>query len=237
MVPRVRVAAVNDYELIVVGVAHLLSQYPLLLDVRDRIVIGDPLDGPIDVALYDTYGRVGLAEPALRRLVADPDIAAVAVFSLDFPEQLVEESRAAGVAGFISKALDGQQVAEAIVAIAAGEDVFAVPTSTPRVPGTLDWPGREDGLSARQSQVLVLVAEGLTNPEIAAALYVSLETVKSHLRDVFAKLGFRNRVEATGYVTRSGAFTRYQPANPSPLESPPGSPVDATPGDDRRTDR
>jgi DNA-binding NarL/FixJ family response regulator len=219
MTSRVRVAAVNDYELIVVGVAHLLSRYPQLLEVRDRIVIGDPIDGgPIDVALYDTYGRVGLAEPALRRLVADPDIGAVAVFSLDFPDQLVEDSRAAGVAGFISKALDGQEVAEAIVAIAAGESIFAVPTSAARVPGDLDWPGRDDGLSARQSQVLVLVAEGLTNPEIAAALYVSLETVKSHLREIFAKLGFRNRVEATSYVTRSGAFTSYQPATPVPLD-------------------
>ena len=65
---RFRVAAVNDYELIVAGLAELLARFPDRLVVCDRIVLGEPIDTPIDVALYDTYGRVGIAAPALRAL-------------------------------------------------------------------------------------------------------------------------------------------------------------------------
>ncbi len=72
----------------------------------------------------------------------------------------------------------------------------------------LDWPGKRDGVSERESQVLVLCAQGLTNREIAAALYIGNETVKTHLRNVFDKLGLRNRVEAAAFVQREGVFAR-----------------------------
>src|SRR5688572_17666600 len=92
----VRVAAVNDYELIVAGVANLLSQFPDRLRVVERIVMGESIDEQIDVALYDTYGRVGIAARALQALVATPRIARIAVFSLDLQPELIEEGRAAG---------------------------------------------------------------------------------------------------------------------------------------------
>ena len=213
-VGRVRVAAVNDYELIVVGVARLLSQFPDQLDVCDRIVIGDPIDTPIDVALYDTYGRVGIAAPALQLLADTPEIAYVALFTLDLSPELIAEGRAAGATGFISKSLSGAEIADAIVRVAAGRAGSLRRRSPPRpVSDALDWPGKEDDLTERESQVIVLAAEGLSNREIAAALYLSPETVKGYLRQAFAKLGLRNRVEATNYVRRSGAFVRYQPAD------------------------
>ena len=59
-----------------------------------------------------------------------------------------------------------------------------------------------------------LFTSHLSDREIATALYVGVETVKTHLRNVFVKLGLRNRVEATMFVQRSGAFVRYQPADP-----------------------
>jgi DNA-binding NarL/FixJ family response regulator len=230
----IAVASVNDYELIVEGVGAMLRKYPDRLVVRDRIVIGELVDGPVDVALYDTYGRVGIAEPALRALVADGQVDRVAVFSLDFRPELIADAVAAGASGFISKALPGSEIADALVRIAGGEYVEAigVPGELPEgsALADLEWPGKADGLSERESQVLVLCAEGLTNPEIAASLYVGLETVKSHLRSVYAKLGIRNRVAAASYVQRSGAFDRYQPADPThpddPLQPPTSEPPD-----------
>ena len=210
----VRVAAVNDYELIVAGVARLLSQFPQQLDVCDRIVIGDPIDTPIDVALFDTYGRVGIAAPALRLLAETPEISHVAMFSLDLSPELIAEGRSAGATGFISKGLSGAEIADAIVRVAHGEELVTAAESDRTARAELDWPGKEDGLTERESQVVVLAAEGLSNREIAAALYLSSETVKGYLRQAFAKLGLRNRVEATNYVRRSGAFERYQPADP-----------------------
>jgi DNA-binding NarL/FixJ family response regulator len=220
----ISVASVNDYDLIVEGVGSMLRKYPDRLIVMDRIVIGEELDGPVDVALYDTYGRVGIAEPALRALIDDPQVARIAVFSLDFRPELVAEATSAGASGFISKALPGTDIADALVRIASGEYVEAIGEPGELPAGSaiadLEWPGKDDGLSERESQVLVLCAEGLTNREIAASLYVGLETVKSHLRSVYAKLGIHNRVAAASYAQRSGAFVRYQPADPTQPDAP-----------------
>jgi DNA-binding NarL/FixJ family response regulator len=210
---RVRVAAVNDYELIVDGLARLLSKFDDRLEVADRIVIGEPILVPVDVALYDTYGRVAMAGDALRTLAETPDVGAVAVFSMELGPHLVKLAGDAGARGFISKALAGDEIADAIVRVAKGEHVVA--TSTWRRPAAidLDWPGKVDGLSERQSEVMVLVAEGLSNREIADALYLSPNTVKSYLKDIFTRMHFRNRVDATNYVRASGAFECYQPAD------------------------
>jgi DNA-binding CsgD family transcriptional regulator len=185
----VSVAAVNDYELIVAGLARLLAMFPDQLEVRERIVLDEsPIDVPVDVALYDTYGRVEI-DDALHELVAHEQIGAVAVFTLDLNEKLV---------------------ADALVRVANGEVVLAGPPSPLPAIDLLDWPGKADGLSERESQVVVLAAEGLTNREIARALYLSTETVKSYLSQVFTKLGFRNRVEASAYVHQADAFERVQ---------------------------
>ena len=105
----VSVAVVNDYELIVAGVAQMLSSFPDQLLVRDRIVMGDAIGADIEVALYDTYGRVGIAEPALRSLVARPEVTRVAVFTFDLSAAVIADARAAGAAGIIAKSLSGSR--------------------------------------------------------------------------------------------------------------------------------
>ena len=205
----VRVAAVNDYEIVVAGVADLLARYPDRVTVCDRILVGEPIEnGPIDVALYDTYGRVGVAESALRHLAEHPEIAHVAVFSLDLTPALMADARRAGAHSFISKALSGDDIVDALVDVAAGKQVTALSGRDTAVPAELDWPGREDGLTQRASQDVVPLADGLTNREIAEALYLSPETVKSYLSEAYHKLGVRNRVAAAAYVQRSHAFRR-----------------------------
>jgi DNA-binding NarL/FixJ family response regulator len=208
----VHVAVANDYEIVVEGTASVLGRFPDQIVVAERLVIGEEISTSVDVALYDTYGRRGLAEPALRELAATPQVRHVAVFSLDLNEELIETARRAGATGFISKALSAERIIEAIVAVAAGREVVATAASTAPAYDELDWPGKDVGLSERESQVLVLVAEGLTNREVAEAMMLSTETIKSYLSSVFTKLGLRNRVEATAYAHRSGAFRVYQPA-------------------------
>jgi DNA-binding NarL/FixJ family response regulator len=201
----------------------MLSQFPETLTVCDRIVMGQPITGPIDVVLYDTYGRIGLAGDALRELVEEPAVGHVAVFSLWFPEELISEATAIGVEGFVSKALPATAIRDAVVAVASGRRVHAIEARDEGVPDELDWPGRAEGVSERESQVLVLAAEGMTNPEIAAALFVSVDTVKTHFSQVLSKLHLRNRVQAAAYVARSGAFSRYQPVENA--DSPGGFPT------------
>ena len=206
-----RVAVVNDYELIVDGMASLLGRFPDRILVVDRIIVGEPLDAPVDVALYDTYGRRGLADAALRSLVSTPLVRRVAVFSLDSNADLVETARACGAHGVISKALPAEGIVEAIIRVSEGSFAEALAASPLPANDDLDWPGKDVGLTERESQVLVLVAEGLTNREVAEAMKLGVETVKSYFSQVLAKLGARNRVEASAYALRSGAFRRFQP--------------------------
>jgi DNA-binding NarL/FixJ family response regulator len=211
----IRVAAVNDYELVVEGVAAMLRPFTDRVLVVDRLLVGDEIEQQIDVALYDTYGRVGLAEAALVELSSDPKVRRVAVFSMDLRRDLIDQAKRAGAAGFISKALPASAVVDAIERIHQGEYVEAADDRLMVADEALDWPGREQGLSERESQVLVLCAEGLSNREVAESLYVGIETVRTHMRSVYTKLGVRNRVAAAAYVQRSGAFNRYHPADPS----------------------
>jgi len=211
----VRVAAVDDYEIIVEGVAGMLRQFPDRLVMKDRVIIGEPIrHGPIDVALFDTYGRVGIAAPALSALAQQPDVHRVALFTLDLRPEMVADARAAGAVGFISKALSADAIADAIVRVAAGEDVVAAGVDDHPALDQLNWPGKDDGLSERESQVLILIGQGLTNKEIARSLYLSVETVKTYVRQVFAKLDVRNRTQAAAHAARTGAFARYQPVDP-----------------------
>jgi DNA-binding NarL/FixJ family response regulator len=179
--------------------------------VCDPLIVGQPVTTPVDVALYDTYGRAGTATAALRTLVADPNVAHVALFTMELHPDLVAEGRLAGAAGFISKALPAEEIATALERIARGDAVVAGSSLDDTAIAPLEWPGRVDGLTERESQVLVLVAEGLSNREVAAALYLAPETVKSHLSRVFTKLNIHNRVEATNYVRHTESFRRKTP--------------------------
>ena len=96
--------------------------------------------------------------------------------------------------------------------IAAGNEVLADGRAGRPVHDALSWPGKDDGLSERESEVVVLVAEGLTNAEIGRALFLGRETVKTHLSRAYRKLGVRNRTEAVRFVLETGAFRRFRPA-------------------------
>ena len=208
----ISVAAVNDYELIIDGIAGMLSRFPEQTAVAERIIIGETIDHPpIDVALYDTYGRVGIAGQALELLGQHRDVLHVAMFSLELSDPLIEDARRHGATGFISKTLPAERIIDALLRVADGEEVIArgVAIDAPPALDELDWPGKSAGLSERESQVLVLVSEGLTNKEIATALYLGRETIKTHLSKAYAKLGVKNRVEAVRFLTRDGTYERF----------------------------
>ena len=213
MVPTlpISVAAVDDYEIIVAGLADLLGQFPDRIRVADQVIVGEPVDEPVDVAMYDTYGRRGIAGAILHDLATSEGIGRVVVFTLYLNPLLIDDARAAGASGFISKALPADEIAAALVRIASGEEIVAPAHNPSDASGELDWPGKDDGLSERESEILTLVSEGLSNQEVGEAIYLSRETVKSHLHGALKKLGLRNRVEASSYVHRSAAFQHHPP--------------------------
>lgn len=204
----VRVAAANDYDIVVEGLGRMLGRYPDRIVVADMIIIGDPLDEPVDVVLYDTYGRRGVAADAIKNLVETAGVGRVALFSLELGDVVVGEARSAGATGIVSKAMPGDLIVDALVRIAHGESVVARGACFDTVEDVLNWPGRGEGLTERESEVLVLAAEGLTNAEIGALLYLGRETVKTHISRALRKLGLRNRTQAAGYVLEAQGFTR-----------------------------
>jgi DNA-binding NarL/FixJ family response regulator len=207
-VDRVRVAAVNDYEIVVAGLAAMLARHDARLQVMDAIVIGQQLRAPVDVALYDTFGRQGVASSALRMLASMPEVGRVAVFTNDLHPDLIAQAQAAGARGFISKQLAADEIADAIVRVAEGELVVATGAAPAHDRPVREWPGKAQGLTERESQVIVLAADGLSNPEIARTLYLSPHTVKGYVSQALRKMGLRNRVEAAAFVRADGQFAR-----------------------------
>ena len=200
MSQTIRVALVNDYEIVLEGLRALLRPY----DPEIRIVELDVKREPrraVDITLLDTYGeedRFG----RLRELVADPTNGAIIVFSFSDHVAAVRALLLAGARGFISKAVPAIQIVEGIRAVRRGETVMLTRRSErAAMPEELRWPGREAGLTERESELLAMLPTGMTNRELAVHFYVSENTIKTQMRGLFAKLGVRNRVQA---VTLAG---------------------------------
>ena len=103
----------------------------------------------------------------------------------------------AGAQGFISKAVPRQQIIDGIKAAANGDRIVLTQRSQhAQIDEALRWPGREIGLTERESELLSLLSTGMTNRELGSHLYVSENTIKTQLRHLYAKLDVRNRAQA-----------------------------------------
>jgi NarL family two-component system response regulator LiaR len=213
-----RVALANDYELVLAGLARLLEPYGDRVAVSELDVRRGP-EQPCDVCLFDTYGRAddGLAQ--VERLAEDPRVGAVAVYTWVLRPSLERAYVAAGARGVVSKTLPAADLVVALERLARGELVLA---RGPRRDGDTTWPGRKWLLTRRESEVLALLTTGMSNREIAAALFLSEHTVRSHLKAIFRKLQVANRSQAATSAILDPDFARRfgtpgQPASSSDL--------------------
>ncbi|MCU1368518.1 MAG: response regulator transcription factor [Ilumatobacteraceae bacterium] len=202
----ITVALMNDFDIVVRGLAEMLAPFPDIA-VVDTSVGDVHLDRHVQVALYDTYGRHGMPWTELDEVIADARADHVAIFTFTFADSVVAEALRRGVSGYLWKGVMGRHLAESIRRIAAGEIVVDETTHTP-APTRQDWPFSSVGLSARESEVLALIAEGLTNPAIAEALYISRETVKSHVKQILRKLEVTSRFAAATMAMSDPSFAR-----------------------------
>lgn len=201
----IRIAILNDFDVVVAGLSAMLEPFDDF-EVVD-LKVGDLQVGvEADVALYDTYGRSSPPNEALQQLVSQPHARNVAVFTFNFDPHLVQYALAAGVRGYVWKGLRRREVAEALRQVAAGEIVVAAPESESEQSAAAEGAlPREWGLTTRESEVLTLLTEGASNAQIANALFVSVETVRSHVKQVYRKLGVHTRSQATSLVLRGAA--------------------------------
>lgn len=126
------------------------------------------------------------------------------VYTWNFHPELVEAARTRGVDGYLSKTLTARELVEALEAVHAGETVISPSPNRTRTPNVLDWPGRGEGLTDRESEVLALITQGKNNSEVAALTFLSPNTVKSYIRTAYRKIGAASRSQAVLWGTQHG---------------------------------
>lgn len=162
-----RLAIVNDYELVVAGVAAMLSLERHRIRVISLDASTDALAG-VDVILYDTFGPTHSSMDHLQELIRRSEVPVV-VYTWNLHAKLAAEALSRGAAGYLSKAMSGEAIADAIGAVLRGETVISPEIIPAEALVGGDWPGREDaGLTPREAEVLTMIARGLTNQAIAA---------------------------------------------------------------------
>ena len=216
----IRVLIADDQHLVRTGLRMILDAQPGI------DVIGEAADGlrgvelarelRPDVCLFDIR-MPGLDGIEAVRLLAGPELAdplAIVVITTFDLDEYVHGALKAGARGFLLKDAGPELLAQAIRAAANGEALIA-PSVTPRLLSAFaerhaDAPPAQplEPLTEREEQVLLTVARGRTNAEIAAELHISLGTVKTHLANLMQKLRARNRVEIAMWAHESGRLRR-----------------------------
>jgi DNA-binding NarL/FixJ family response regulator len=197
------VAVCSPHPVVRTGLKTLLGRHP------DRFRIVPPPDGPEredpGVVLYDVFAlRSG--DDELTRLLERTSARVIAV-GRELRPDLTTRALAAGVDGSVALGADEEQLVEAVVSAVAGR----VPGEATRAPAVqlarADRLGAQFGLSPRETDVLGLMVQGLTNKQIAARLFLSINSVKTYVRNAYGKIGAANRSQAVGWAIRHGFGT------------------------------
>ena len=182
----IRVTLVNDYEIIVQGLRRMLEPFSDRIEIVETQVGGVP-DLPTDIALFDTFAGRRYALQRVRLMAHDRSIGKVVLYTWDAPPAFRDDIVRHAIDGVILKAVTGEALVESLERIHAGESLG--------LDGFSDSPVSA-ALSEREQEVLALIALGMSNRQIAHELYLSVDTIKTHVRSVFGKLGVANRTQA-----------------------------------------
>ncbi len=212
----IRVLIADDQQMVRQGFTVLLNTQP------DIEVVGQAVNGieavemvgelPPDVVLMDIrMPELGGIEATARITAAHPEVKVLVLTTFDLDEYVYEALRA-GASGFLLKDASAEQLAEAVRVVAAGDALLA-PGVTRRLIAEFSRLGprprtplrqRVGDLTERETEVLSLIAQGLSNAEIAVRLVVAEQTVKTHVGRILVKLGLRDRTQAAVFAYESG---------------------------------
>ena len=199
----VLIALIDDYDIVLTGIASMLDPY------RDRVLVAEidankPLHDTVDLALYDSFAQPESDHDQVEVLVRNPHARQVVVYTWNFHPDLIASARNRGARGYLSKALPARELVEALEAVHAGQLVISEPPRRPHTAIGLDWPGRREGLTDREAEILALITQGKTNAEVAAVTYLSPNTVKSYIRTLYRKIGVTSRTQAVLWGVNNG---------------------------------
>lgn len=208
-----RVVVVDDQVLVREGLVTMLELMP---DVEVAGTAGDGEEAlrlvarvEPDVVLMDLrMPRVDGVEATRRIRAEHPATHVIALTTYGDDESILAAVRA-GARGYLTKQSDGAELRRAIETVAAGEALMEPAVQARLLDAVADGrvgtpPALPDGLTAREAEVLGLVARGMGNAEIARALFIGEGTVKTHINNLFSKIGARDRAQAVAYAFRTG---------------------------------
>ncbi|MFI9154910.1 response regulator [Streptomyces sp. NPDC053367] len=205
----IRIVIVDDHPVVRDGLRSVLERDP------DFEVVGEAEDGEEIVARYRQFAadvvlmdlrmpRLGGVGAIKQLLGTDPDARILVLTTYDNDSDVVD-ALAAGATGYLLKDISREELTRAVRAAAAGQSVLS-PAVTSRVLGRMRGPTRGP-LSQRELEVLRLIADGATNRQVAATLFISQATVKTHLLHVYEKLGVNDRAAAVSEAHKRNLFS------------------------------
>ena len=211
----IRVAIVNDYEVVVRGLAAMLQNDTdgfHIVELSSRM----PVEHEVDIALYDTFAQTQGDGPGVGELLGNPRVSKVVVYTWNVQRQLIETAIDRGAAGYLSKTMAAEELSGALRRIHDGECFVAVDDAADEPVGG-DWPGRDQGLTARESEVIALITQGMSNQEIADRTALSINSIKSYIRSSYRKMGVASRTNAVLWGLEHGfAPDRMRVSRPGP---------------------
>ena len=209
----IKVLIADDHKLFRQGLISLMKTREDLVEVigeaetgEDAVRLAEQLHP--DVVLMDIYMPHGDGLNATKEIRERfPGIAVVILTASENDEHLYEAVKL-GVSGYLLKSLDAKELFELLAGIIEGEAAMTRSMATRLLKGVakrlMDGAKGEEALTERELIVLRLVAIGASNPKIAEKLSISVNTVKSHLKNILSKLQLENRTQAAAYAVKSG---------------------------------
>ena len=211
----VRVLLANDDRIVIEGLRSMLSPHDDITVIG--IAEGDPemvmapdTEAGADVMLIDAFSRRAAGiDAAVKVLAQDPPFA-VAVFTDNDDLRLLLQALRVGVRGYLLKSASPDDLVDALKRLAAGETVITPRLATEAAllaARTVDlggWPGAHLGLTRREAELLTLLGEGLSPRQAADKMQLSWQTVRTHTRNLYRKLGVSDRAAAVAIAWREG---------------------------------
>lgn len=204
----ITLAVLNDYPIVVAGLRAVLDPYSdrvrvVELDVRSRVATH------VDVVLQDTFANAAGSVPVPVGATG-PGSPKRVVYTWNRGSDVVRSALNEGADGYILKSVSAAELVEALERIFHGEVLFPDDTDRAVTPVLGRWPGDEHGLSGRESEVLALICQGLSNNEISQRAYLGINTVKTYIRSAYRKIGVTTRAQAVIWGLSHGFGTNVE---------------------------